>query len=57
MKTTETPCKKCKWEHKLTVENPCYTCISNEDIALAHINPDHPVEFVHFEPKEEDHAK
>ena len=52
MKTTGTPCKKCKHEHKLTVENPCYTCISNEDIVLAHINPDHPVDFVHFEPKE-----
>ena len=57
MKTTGTPCKKCKWEHKLTVENPCYTCISNTDIALAHINPTHPVDFVHFEPKEEDHAE
>lgn len=56
MKTTGSPCKQCKWEDKLTVEAPCYTCISNEDITLAHINPNYPVDFANFEPKEEDHA-
>lgn len=25
------PCRKCKYEHKLTVEAPCYSCIDNVD--------------------------
>jgi len=27
--------------------------MSDEDIALAHMNPNHPVDFVHYEPKED----
>lgn len=55
MKTTGTPCKKCIHADKEMWERPCCGCISNEDIALAHINPEHPVDFVYFEPKENDY--
>lgn len=49
MKTTGTPCRRCIHRNKQNYENPCYCCISNEDIALAHINPNYPVDFVYYE--------
>lgn len=55
MKTTGTPCKNCVHGKKQTFEKPCCWCISDEDIILAHINPNHPVDFSRYEekPKEE----
>lgn len=49
MKTTGTPCRKCVHHGKQTWEQPCCWCISDEDIVLAHINPEHPVDFTRFE--------
>lgn len=34
------------------VKCPCCWCISNEDIALSVHTPNHPVDFVYYEPKE-----
>ena len=48
MKSTGTQCKKCVHGNKKSYENPCCWCISDEDIALAHMNPNHAVDFVHF---------
>lgn len=45
------PCRKCKYEHKLTVEAPCYSCIDNVDLALH--KPNYETEFANFEPEEE----
>ena len=28
------PCATCKHKNKMTVEAPCYSCISNVDLAL-----------------------
>lgn len=52
MLTTGTPCRQCKYGAKQGYEQPCCWCISNEDIALAHHNPNHLVDFTHFEPKD-----
>lgn len=52
MKTTGTPCKLCKHGGKQGYEQPCCWCISNEDIALSVHNPNHPVDFVYYEPKD-----
>lgn len=52
MKTTGTPCRECVHRPKQTWEQPCCWCISDEDIVLAHINPEHPVDFTRFEPNE-----
>ena len=41
------PCKKCKYSHKMTVEAPCYNCISLSDLALH--KPNCETEFVYFE--------
>ena len=49
MKTTGTPCRKCVHWKKQTWEQPCCWCMSDEDIVLAHINPEHPVNFTRFE--------
>lgn len=57
MQTTGTPCRKCKHWEKRDWEQPCCWCISNEDIALAHHNPNHLVNFVKYEPKEEQPPK
>ena len=54
MKTTGTPCKKCVHGEKQGYEQPCCWCISDEDIVLAVGNPEHPVDFVHYEPKEDE---
>lgn len=52
MKTTGTPCKLCKHGGKQGYEQPCYWCISNEDIALSVHNPNYPVDFTRFEEKD-----
>ena len=44
-------CRDCKHEHKMTVEAPCYNCISNEDLALH--KPTEETEYAYFEPKNE----
>lgn len=43
-------CRDCKHEHKMTVEAPCYNCISNEDLALH--KPTEETEYAYFEPKD-----
>ncbi len=53
MKSTGTPCRNCLHSKRQTWEHPCCDCMSDEDIALAHMNPNHPVDFVHYEPKED----
>ncbi len=53
MKTTGTPCRKCKHWGKMTWEYPCNWCMSDEDIALSVMNPNHPVDFTHYEPQED----
>lgn len=50
MKYRETeapPCKTCKHKNKLTVEAPCYSCISNEELALH--KPNSEIKFVNYE--------
>ena len=54
MKSTGTPCRNCLHGKRQTWEHPCCDCMSDEDIALAHMNPDH---FVHYEPKEDHHDR
>ena len=41
------PCGICKHRNKMTVEEPCYSCIDNVDLALH--KPNHETEFVHYE--------
>ena len=48
-KLDRSPCSKCKHEKKMTVEWPCYSCISFEDLALH--KPNYETEFVNFEVK------
>ena len=43
-------CKDCKHEKKMTVEVPCYNCISNVDLALH--KPLEETEYACFEQKE-----
>lgn len=52
MKTTGTPCRKCKHRDKKTWEQPCCWC-SDEDIALSVMNPKLFVDFTHYEPDED----
>lgn len=52
--TNKIPCGTCKNAPWLA-QNPswiCQWCISDEDIALAVMNPAHPVDFTHYEPME-----
>lgn len=41
------PCKTCKYKSRMTVESPCYTCISNIDLALH--KPNAETEFINYE--------
>lgn len=45
------PCAECKHRNKMTVESPCYNCISIVDLALH--KPNNETEFTSFEPKED----
>lgn len=56
MKSLGTPCRNCVNSNKQTWEHPCCDCISNEDIILAHINPDHAVDFAYYEERKEKHG-
>ena len=40
-------CKKCKHRNTLTVQEPCWSCISNEDLSLH--KPDEETEYAGFE--------
>lgn len=40
------PCGTCKHRNKMTVQEPCYSCIDNVDLALH--KPNHETEFVHY---------
>lgn len=42
-----TPCVTCKHRNKTTVQEPCYSCIDNIDLALH--KPNHETEFAHYE--------
>ena len=42
-----TPCVTYKHRNKITVQEPCYSCIDNIDLALH--KPNHEIEFVHYE--------
>lgn len=42
-----TPCVTCKHRNKITVQEPCYSCIDNIDLALH--KPNHETEFTHYE--------
>lgn len=44
-------CQMCKYKNKMTVEVPCWNCISNEDLALH--KPDEETEYACFEPAQE----
>lgn len=46
------PCRKCKHFHKMTVQAPCYNCISLLDLALH--KPNSETEFACFEEKKEE---
>lgn len=41
------PCGTCKHRNKMTVQEPCYSCIDNVDLALH--KPNRETEFVHYE--------
>ena len=43
------PCRNCKYEKNMTVEEPCYSCISIMD--LASHKPNCETEFAAFEAK------
>lgn len=43
-------CLKCKYKQKMTVEAPCYTCISTMDLALH--KPNYQTEFASFVPED-----
>lgn len=43
------PCRFCKHKKKMTVESPCYNCISTVDLALH--KPNVETEFAYFEPE------
>lgn len=45
------PCAKCKHKHKMTVESPCYNCISIIDLCLH--KPNCETEFAAFEAAED----
>ncbi len=47
----KSPCGSCKYKKRLTVESPCYNCISPLDLALHKANAD--TEFTNYEPLEE----
>lgn len=51
MKTTGVPCKNCIHGKKMGYEQPCCWCISNEDIAMSHINPGHAIDYTRFQEK------
>ena len=42
------PCYKCQYKNKLTVESPCYSCIDLLDLALH--KPNSETEFANFKP-------
>ena len=44
------PCGTCKHKRKMTVEAPCYNCISATDLSLH--KPNHETEFVNYETDE-----
>ena len=41
------PCRTCKHKNKMTVEEPCYSCIDICDLALH--KPNHETEFASYE--------
>lgn len=41
------PCGTCKYKHKMTIEAPCYNCISKVDLALH--KPNNETEFANYE--------
>ena len=47
------PCFFCKHRDEFTVENHCYNCIDNVDIALH--KPNAETDFVHFTPISDGH--
>lgn len=47
----KSPCESCKYKTRLTVESPCYNCISSLDLALHKANAE--TEFTSYEPQEE----
>ena len=49
MVSEKSPCKMCKYKNKMTVEEPCWSCIDNIELAVH--KP--AVDFTHFTPIEE----
>lgn len=49
------PCSFCKHRGKMTVEEPCYSCIDAIDLALHKANVE--TDFSHFEEESEDRLK
>ena len=49
------PCGLCKYKNKMTVEQPCYSCISIIDLALHKQN--HETEFASFVPADGQEVK
>ena len=47
----KSPCESCKYKTRLTVELPCYNCISSLDLALHKANAE--TEFTSYVPQEE----
>ena len=45
-------CGKCIYEDLLTVNEPCYTCMSNSELAIAAGDPKHQVTMYSFTPKD-----
>lgn len=45
-------CGKCIYEDLLTVNEPCYTCMSNSELANAAGDPKHQVTMYSFTPKD-----
>ena len=44
-------CVTCKHKNRMTVESPCYNCVSIMDLVLS--KPNCETEFAAYEPKEE----
>ena len=49
------PCESCKYKTKLTVESPCYNCISSLDLASHKANAE--TEFTCYEPQVESEVR
>ena len=47
----KSPCESCKYKTRLTVEWPCYNCVSSLDLALHKANAE--TEFTSYEPQGE----